>query len=295
MSAPVSSPQPPIDKTRPHLENLKESKQVKEDDYEIPYLTMQTAEVVEQTPQILKEKLVKILSENKVTKEGVSITTLPLPKIFTTDAQQEAIDGCTVKKCDVKLRLATEAKKLEGTPKTQKIGVYHQLIVDRLNTYLAQGELRGYDDRESNKAAIVEMAKKQEFLKLRYPLASQFIFTEGWKNRKPQANSFLKSETAVIAPERLQPIWRISEVFEFEENSSFLFWDLHVYTNHYFDASFTLFEIIPLGAKSIVVMTDVLEVDELKKSAFIRALFKNKMRDAVSLYQDGFLKRLSAN
>ena len=54
----------------------------------------------------------------------------------------------------------------------------------------------------------------------------------------------------------------------------------------------TVYEVIPLGTKSIVVITDILEVDELKKSGFIRALFKGKMVDAVSLSQETFLKKL---
>lgn len=284
----------PIDKTREHLDNLKEKSTVKYDDYEYPYLTMQSARLFELSPAVLREKLKKQLEENKIEIPKVDFTkqTFPMPAVFTTGDQLEAIERCKANKCNVKLRPETESKLLEQAEKPKKLGMYHQMIVDRVNQYLKKGELKGYEEREGNAGAIVEMAKQQEFLKFRYPTTAAFIFSEGWKNRDKIKNSFLKNEAVTIAPDKLQPIWRVGEVFEFEENKTPIFFDLHVYTNHYFDASLTLYELMPVESKTALIITDVIEMDELKKSAFIRAFFKAKMVEAVSVSQDNSLKKL---
>lgn len=289
----------PIDKTRPHLDKLREKSEVKYDDYEFPYLIMQTARISEGTAEKIKERLQKALRENLVLldkNQHVDKSKLIMPKIFSEGDQAEALETCSKKKCNIKLSVE-ETKAIETTPSTLKASVYHQKIVDRVNTYLKTGEIKGYEERENNETAVIEMAKSLEFLKFKYPKVAAFIFNKGWKNRgglKKAVNEFfLVNEIVRIAPERLQPIWRMGEILRFEENGAQLFFYLPIYTNHYFDASFTLYEIIPQKEKNILIVTDILEVDELKKSGFIRALFKGKMVDAVSLAEDVFLKKVT--
>lgn len=288
----AASDTPSLDKTREFLDELKEKKEVKEDNYEFPFLTVQTARVydvkADQTAQKLLQQLLKIKT---------TASKPDMPSIFATGEQLQAIEECSAKKCNMKLLLAEEGKKLSATESKAKTELYHQLVDDRFVAYTKNGTLKGYEDRENNENAIVDMAKGQEFLKFRYPKITQFLVNKEWKNRDKiknfTKNSFLTEETLVIAPEKLQPIWRLGEVFQFNESASEVFVHLHVYTNHYFDSSVTIYEVIPDKEKSILVVTDVLEVDELKKSGFIRTLFKGKMVDAVSLSQKNFLEKIS--
>lgn len=282
---------PSIDKTREYLDDLKDNPQVKEDNYEYPYLTVTTARLYESPHEMMTTRLQKQLQSIKT-----EVTNPELPKVFTTGEQLTAVEECNVKKCNVKLVLAEEAKKLSEAKKDARLKLYQQMVDERFTAYFKSGLLKGYEDRENNDSSVIDIAKGQEFLKFRYPGITQFLVNKDWKNRdkikKGTMGAYLTDETVVIAPDKLQPIWRLGEMFEFNEGGSDVFVHLHVYTNHYFDSSLTFFEVIPLGTKSIVIVTDVLEVDELKKSGFIRALFKGKMVDAVSLAQETLLKKL---
>jgi len=83
----------------------------------------------------------------------------------------------------------------------------------------------------------------------------------------------------------MRPVLRISEVYEFVEGKNFLFFQLDIYASHYFDSSIRVYEVLSIAGepnKSLLVATDVLEVDELKRSGTVRFLFKGKVQKAIS-------------
>ena len=106
-----------------------------------------------------------------------------------------------------------------------------------------------------------------------------------------------QTEFVLIAPDQMQPILRLSEDMEFEESGKILFLELPIYTNHYFDSSLSFYQVMKSQKKpseTVVIMTDVMEIDELKKSALIRTLFKGKMVKAISQYQETLLSELDS-
>ncbi|MFM8316447.1 MAG: hypothetical protein ACKOA8_19375, partial [Deltaproteobacteria bacterium] len=108
-------------------------------------------------------------------------------------------------------------------------------------------------------------------------------------------DSWLRQEMVNIAPDQMQPILRVSEDFEFTEGTRTLFFELPIYTNHYFDSSVSLYEIVSNKSnpnQTEVIISEVMEIDELKKTALIRAMFKGKMVKTVNQYQSDFLDSL---
>jgi hypothetical protein len=118
-----------------------------------------------------------------------------------------------------------------------------------------------------------------------------------WANKaKPEGpkSKYVRSEIIHITGDKSQPIYRLSEDMEFEEKG-YLNIEIHVYTNHFFDSSIRIAEVFawpPDPNKAVYVVTDLMEVDELKKSDLIRALFKTRMEETISEFRKSEMKEL---
>jgi len=291
-----------LDRTRPHLNGLFKANEVAWDQYEYPYLAVQTTRAFAIPAAQLKLRLFKHLeiSEVKIPM-GSRITEkeLVLPPEFLGDKDQIiALKDCSVKKCNLKLNQEVEVKPLEKSK--DKLKTYHQFLLKRTQDFLDKKSLLGYEERNDNRKSIEEMLSFLPFLKRYYPASLKFLLRElvsgDLVKTQPKAQ-YLRSEVIKIGAGNLQPIHRISYLYVFEEDGSDFVVEIILYSNHYFDSSLRIFEIFtlpPLPKKdqprAALVMTDVMEVDELKKSGLIRSLFSGKMVTAVSLYQKNFME-----
>lgn len=282
-----------IDPLRPRLDALLRKEKVKDTDFKYPFLLSQTGVSVTKTTAETAESVRTFLAKGKLPIQGhyskgpVRPTEIDLPSQVKTGKQLEGIKECTVEKCLMKLNTATEKKVVEAAE--AKVEAYERLVSKRLQAFITKRELLGYEERESNREYIQKMLSEFAFFKGRYPILAKFFESGFWKNAAAPASlkgTSLRQELAVIAPDRLQPIWRIGEVFEFEENNSWVFFELHIYSNHYMDSSIRIYEVFAVGKKSALVITDIMEIDELTKSGLIRMLYKGRMEDAVSTAQN---------
>ncbi len=276
------------------------------DDYSEPFLIVRSAKkfhlsVAEMTELVrseLKKNSLKVKTAFSKTGEPIEnflLEKYQLPDQISEEKQMEAIQECNKEKCLMKLRTETEVARIVKTKK--KKDTYRQVLYERLKSYLQTRELMGYEDRKSNEPYIIKMVDLIPTLRISSG-TYQFLRKTLWK--APQdpgkpSDSWIRQEMVNIAPDQMQPILRISEDMEFQENGRALFFELPIYTNHYFDSSLSLYEVFGVPTKpaeSAVVFTDVMEIDELKKSSLIRALFKGKMVTAISKYQEEFLENL---
>lgn len=218
-----------------------------------------------------------------------------LPKEVFEESQKEALQSCTEQKCLMKLNTKREVPVIKGAK--NKSEAYQGLIFNRIKNYLLSKEMLGYEDRASNQASVRKMlslipsvAKNQKI--------QNYFKGDFWKGVKGESNlvdSWVRQEMVNIAPDQMQPILRISEDFELQDGDRRGFLEIHIYTNHYFDSSISFYEVIPDKKQpkaADVVITDVMEIDELKKTALIRAMFKGKMVKAVTTYQNQFIDEL---
>ncbi len=282
---------------RPYLQKVRDRSSVSYEEYNFPYLLTQTAIQGTKSAAQTAEVLRKFFRDNGkgLPKEGrdpnpdlYSASGFPLPGFVTEGKQGEGIDDCTAKYCLMKLNIETEIKTIEGSAKEKRRGVYNGIVADRIRRFLSGRELKGYEDRKDNIPAVRESLAMFPWFSKKYAEEFQYLTDGLWKKAKAPAslkNTFLQQERLYLEIQKMQPVWRVSEVLEFEKDGTFVFFDLHLYSNHYFDSSYTIYELIPDGEKSILVQTDMMELDELKKSGLIRMLYKGKMQEAVELHQ----------
>jgi hypothetical protein len=295
-----------FDSNRPFTARLAKHARSRFDEYELPFLQVASGATYTFDADTLVKKVRQQLGKSRLSIRGhfskasgdANASNVPLPKEITKGNQLEAVQSCTPAKCNMKLSDKEEKEKVAKA--TDKLATYHQLVVDRLNRYLKKNELVGYDDRTLNHTTVRKMLHASKFFEPLYPKEASFFDSGFWKGQlKPATliDSFLRGEMVVLAPDRMQPIWRISEVFEFKEKSTHLFVEIHIYTNHYFDASLRVLEVLPMPGdpkRSILVITDITEIDELKKSALIRTLYTGKMVEAVMQSQDEIIDGLES-
>lgn len=282
---------------RPFLQKLGKRQYVGYEDYVFPFLITQTATQGTKSVAVTAEAIRKFVAENgkglpkdgRETKGELFVAkAFPLPGFVTENKQGAGIDDCTVKYCLMKLNISSEIQPLQAAPKEKRRAMYNEFIADRVRKLLSQQQLRGYEDRLDNIPTIQQSLDALPWFAKKYPEEFAYIRDGFWKNKKPPASlksTAIQQEKLYLEIQKMQPVWRVAEVFEFEKAGSHLFFDLHVYSNHYFDSSYTIYEVLPSGDKSILVQTDVMELDELKKSGLIRMLYKGKMQEAVQLHQ----------
>lgn len=273
------------------------------DDYSDPFLIVRTAQKynksVDELAAMVRNKLKasQLSLKTKHSSEGVVLENFvidqyQLPKEISEEQQEEAIRECNTEKCQMKLKNFPEVLQLSKAKNKKE--TYRELLFNRIKNYLSKQELLGYENRKSNRTYVTRMVDLIPTLKtspktLNYLKSG--LFKESPDLGKPKS-SWLRQEMVVIAPDQMQPILRISEDFEFQESGRVIFFELPIYTNHYFDSSISCLEIMSPKNKpneSILVYTDVMEIDELKKSALIRTLFMGKMVKAITQYQEKFL------
>ncbi len=279
---------------------------VSTDDYSHPFLITRTTWKYSLPPKTVENKIrnkLKIgrmdlktqFSNQGMGSEAFLLEKYKLPAGALAENQVEGIKSCSAEKCLMKLRTKTEVILLEKSK--NKIETFRQLMFQRIKNYLAIRELTGYEDRKSNIGYVPQMLDLIVTLKLS-PVTLSYLKGKLWT--LPQSNghpldSWIKQEMVIIAPDQMQPILRISESLEFHENERVLFLELPFYTAHYFDSSLSLYEVVANKKnpnESLAIITDVMEIDELKKSSLIRTLFKGKMVRAVTEYQTNFLGSL---
>jgi hypothetical protein len=281
---------------REFLGRLEKNAVVRWDDYQLPNLQVVMAGRFDFDKVELLTRLRKLLNQTRADVRGRELTrqSFPLPSIAITKDQLQGIKECTQKKCKVKLLDGEEKIRMEKSQ--DKVGTFHDILLERIKRYVATAELTGYEDRPKNNPVIAQMLSVTKFFPELYPRVQNFL-TGHLGNQKGSIvkSSFFRNEIVIIAPDRMQPILRIGEVMEFEEGGTPLFVELHVYTNHYFDFSMRVYEVLPHKSdpkKSVLVLTDIMEIDELKKSSIIRALYTGKMVEAVNEYQEKELESL---
>lgn len=288
------------DASRSYLDRLTTKKRVKEGDFEYPFLFTLTAMKTPFPVPELVERVRAFLADGKLAfpghfpKPGTPTSpVIELPAALTKGKQLEAVNECNTEKCLVKLNNEKEKKQIATSKR--KLDTYKEIIEGRIASYLSKQELMGYEDRENNASFIKKMLEEFEFPRKRYAGITQFLKKDFWSGQAPAlvGPSFLRQALVSIAPDRLQPIWRIGEVFEFPDCApGSVFVELHVYSNHYMDSSLRLIEACPWESVSVVIVTDIMEIDELTKSGLIRMLYKGKMEDAVSEAQDQDLHKI---
>jgi hypothetical protein len=285
---------------RPYLDPLgkPEHRQIQFDDFKEPYLTCVTARQkdlpVEKTTgsvrTYLKSKALPI--RGHFSKSGQNIVgknTIPLPTVATTGRQREEIEKCTREYCGVKLNTDQEKGVMEKAP--DKLAAYHQLLIERIEAYLKTGTLLGYEGIKNNVPTLEAMLQKSGFFPSVYPECANFFsrlkFNLGKSGCKPVDSFLVEDLVELSGSDKLKPVLRFSEVFEIPQpDKGALFFQVIIYTNHFFDASLRIIETKALSdVKSAVILTDIVDIDELKKSSVIRFLYKGKMASAVSEYQ----------
>lgn len=272
---------------------------VRESYFEFPFLMAQTAVLVAKPAEEVSTAVRSFLSARKLpipahySKQKAQNIDIQLPEETHAGNQLAAIEECSVKKCQVKLNTEREKKVMQAS--STKVSTFKSLVSQRISAYLERRELLGYEERESNRDYFGKMLELFPSWKRAYPATAEFIEKGFWKNASAPANlvqTFLREELAIISPDRLQPIWRIGEIFEFEEKAARAFWEIHVYSNHYLDSSIRIIEVLPKEKSAILVISDIMEIDELTKSGFIRMLYKGKMGEAVIEAQRLDLKKI---
>jgi hypothetical protein len=262
------------------------------DEYVEPYLVTKTSRTFKESANNISAKLRNKLKSGMLKLDLSKSDAYHLPKEIFEESQLEGIEKCSLDKCLMKLNAELEIPLLVRSKNRKE--TFRALIFDRIKNYINKQALLGYEDRKNNNAQVPKMLDIMSSLgespaTLNYLKAIQ---TKKLVQKVEPIESWLRQEMVVIAPDHMQPILRVSEDREFVEGDKRLFFELPIYTDHYFDSSATLYEISPSKKspqESILAITDVMEIDELKKTALIRAMFKGKMVQAVTKYQNDFL------
>jgi hypothetical protein len=190
-----------------------------------------------------------------------------------------------------------DAEKKRVEKAADKVDAFRDVIAERLRNYLEENNLRGYENRKDGNADVKKILPLLHFLKARYPVSTGYLSKEFWQKKSPPKtfeSAFIHQELVNISDDKLQPIWRVGEILEFHEKDTSLFVELYPYSNHYLDSSLRIYEVYPQANHSVVIVTDVMEVDELTKSGVVRLLYKGKMQSAVLHVQNEALDALSS-
>jgi len=283
-----------IDKTRPHLNSLESRGRLDWADYQGDFLISQSAEITEiPASEVIK----RLRAQHEKTKipflQGKLQFTLPA-SLFEGD-QLKALMDCGLEKCNVKLHTESEVKKLLG--QKDKTKTYRVILEQRIENYLQGRKLKGYESREDNLPFFKRALDTIRFLKAKHPKTYRHLTGDFWNGSSAYSlanQKYLRTELIRLTGEKAQPVFRITDNVEFQENG-FLMVEVHIYTNHFFDSSLRLFEVFPWSPdpqKAVFIVTDIMEVDELKKSALIRNLLKSPMEEAVCEYRKSEMKEL---
>lgn len=281
---------------------------VSTDDYLDPFLVTKTSKKIKISPDgafsLVKTSLRNGLLEigGTFSSAGEAIDSYKpekykLPPGFYEESQLEALNSCSQEKCLMKLNSSLEIPHLAKAK--NKNEVYQQIVFNRLRVFIKAKQLIGYENRKSNEAAVKKMISLLANLK-KTPQTLRFLkgdFWSGSDGKSSSVESWLRQEIVNIAPDQMQPILRLSEIFQFTELERKMFLEVHVYTNHYFDSSLRFYEIAPVNKNSKeceLTVIDIMEIDELKKTALIRAMFKGKMVKAVTTHQRQFIESIES-
>ncbi|MFM8270422.1 MAG: hypothetical protein ACKN9V_09570 [Pseudomonadota bacterium] len=295
-----------LDSSRPYLDALDSKGRMDWADYQEDFLISQSAEITE-VPQA--EIIRRIKDQRAKTKLGVetrfgqaphyrtdfAFESIPLPKSVISHSQLEGLQKCNLEKCAFKLHSDSEIRLLVQSK--NKVSLFSQFVGERLKAYLGEKKLKGYENRLDNVPYVKKAFRLATFLKSRYPKSYGYLMGDFWANQKkpegPKSN-YIRAEGIYVTGDKAQPIYRLSENLEFEENG-YLNVEVHIYTNHFFDSSIRIYEVFPWPKdpkKAVYVVTDLMEVDELKKSDLIRTLFKSPMEEAIAEFRKSEMKEL---
>ncbi len=283
-----------LDKTRPHLNSLESRGRLDWADYQGDFLISQSAEITE-NPAAEVIKRLKAQHEKTKIPLAKDKPQFSLPPLLMEGGQLKALSDCNLEKCDVKLQKESEIKNLLS--QKEKTRTYRLLLEQRIESYLKDRKLKGYEAREDNVPFFKKALDTTRFLKARYPNTYKHVLGDFWRSPKPYSlakQNYLRTELIRLTGEKAQPVFRITDNVEFNENG-FIMVEVHLYTNHFFDSSLRLLEVFPWELdpqKAVFIVTDVMEVDELKKSALIRNLLKSPMEEAICEYRKSEMKEL---
>lgn len=289
----------PFTGERSFLKKLGDFEKRRADDSPLPYLVVSTAQAYKVPQDILYNTVKADLLKGKTDLASVKKKEdIKIPDISVTGSELDGINQCTQSYCAIKLLNGTEKSRIETAP--NKVEMFRQFLFERISAYVRLGEVRGSEGVISNLETLRAGFSQLGFIKENYPQTYRILLEtvlngKKMKAVKPFIGSFLNFETIHLQADKVKPVLRISEIFEFDEGDTKLFYDLHVYSNHFFDSSMRVIEVQKHkydGMPGRVIVTDVMEVDELKKSGLIRALFKGKMIDGIRFYQDTLLDRV---
>lgn len=290
-----------LDPSRPHLNSLESKGRLDWDDYQSDFIISQSAEITDVPAGELIERL---RNQHAPTRLGFSLSSKldsvqfaqkNFPQKVTEGDQLKALQSCSKEKCDVKLQLDSEVLPLLKTP--HRLKTYAGLLENRLKNYISQRELKGYEKRKDNQPYAKKALSLTRFMKSKYPKTFQYLQNDFWKKKSSPTSSksdYFRSELIQMVGERSQPVFRIAHNLEFQE-SGYLNIEFHLYTNHFMDSSLRIFEIFPWPKepqKSVYIVTDLVEIDELKKSALIRKLFESRMEEALADFRKSEMKAL---
>ncbi len=279
-------------KGRDYFEKLGTTKQkATHSDYHFPFLLSVTGIVVETPFDSFSKKLLEFLKKTAITFDQKKF---PFPEIVLKEGQLKAILSCTKKKCLVKLNDLLEATQMEAAP--DKVEMYQKILFKRIEEWQKQRKFVGYEDRADNRPIYKDLFNSFDFFKLNYPSEHQCFTGPLWESKKCPTSpkeTFFRNEIVKFDSNFLQPIWRLGNDFVYSSPDSLWVVELHVYSNHYLDSTIRIYEVKALDDKrSILVVNDIMELDELKTSGFIRALYQGKMENAVLVAQEMFIDEL---
>lgn len=283
-----------VDKTRPHLDSLESRGRLDWADYQGDFLISQSAEITENPATEVIKRLKAQHNRTKIpsTQAGPQLS---LPPSLVEGDQLRALTECSLEKCNVKLHSESEVKSLLKAK--EKAPAFRDILESRIDSYSQGRKLKGYEAREDNIPFFRKALESVRFFKVKYPKTYKHLLGGFWNGPAPYAQAkqnYLRTELIRLTGEKAQPVFRISDNVEFQENG-FVMVEVHIYTNHFFDSSLRLFEVFPWGPdpkKAVFIVTDIMEVDELKKSALIRNLLKSPMEEAICEYRKSEMKEL---
>jgi hypothetical protein len=283
----------PIDVTRPKLDRLLTKDTCEDDDFQFPYLISVKGRAYEMSAEGLANNVRTFLRKSEL--QVGNFKSPILPKEALTGKQLDGIMECSAEYCLMKLNNKEELPLLQGAG--NRLATYTEMIGKRIERFLTSRELPGYEGRDSNVGQLKDAFLKLPFLTSQYPIAGKFVHEGLWKQSGQPKEAILRAEIVILNSDKLQPVLRVGNVFEIKDSKATVFVDIHIYTNHYFDSSLRVIEILPLPPlpksdklRAAAVMTDIVEIDELKKSALIRSLFTGQMLRAVASVQYNELK-----
>lgn len=286
--------------SRQAIQSLLKSKSFQEDDFQNPYLIAESGILIPRDFVSVSKRVTTKLQQGALKARShyplpnTSFTNwnssiLPTAEEWKNEKEVEGLKKCDLDYCFPKLNDQEEKPTLMKS--NDKLSTFKELISKRVELFLQSRKLLGYENRKENKTAVTDLVQLHPALGKDYGTIHQFLTKGFWESstRPPSlVGSFLRTQTLNLDPTRLQPIYWVGEVFQFHEAKSEIFVEFVVYSNHFFDAWLRVYEVIDLSQlapskapQTAIVINDLTEIDELKKSALIRMLFKGKMVEAI--------------